>query len=133
MSEIPNGPATIEILSDKDGVIGFRFVSFPELLRGNSKFTGAIQLSEQSIKYKQWRINSQIDPEIQYLQVYCPGRLSARDDRILVWKDGRKNLDGIIGAINKKYHIEGRRLRGSWAGLKTRVDMYRSSIGSGKG
>ncbi len=122
MSKIPNGPAKIEVLSRKGGLIEFRFVSFPELLRRrmDEPFLHGPMDDNNFLVVGKWEVYSRGSPEYcGEHTLFCPGSVRELDNRSVTCKITDRTLKAIVRAINA------RAKKRDWHMLKARIAAYR--------
>jgi len=117
--KVPDGKAAIEIVPEferlrDDPVIPFRFVSFPEILRGRVSGLVAIRGYDRDVipsLIVNWRsayspLVVEYDKEDSTILFFAPGSECERDDDVCFWPadlpDAESSLKTVIDSINRK-------------------------------
>jgi len=100
-----DGPIEIEIMSEKDGTIKFRFVSFPKEARGKIS-PPSFRSYYEAIGIKRffgprvgsWEVGSDVHPAVHDRVLFLPGTNIDYDEKVLEWWDGKELLLNLINA-----------------------------------
>jgi len=111
---VKDGLAKIEVLNRRlDGDFEFRFVSFPDILRGEVARDLAGDYNRKNARHaapliSNWKVASSFMPEVVEKiplspwdgVLFCPGKERKRDDKILLWRHGEELLSALLSAMN---------------------------------